>query len=51
MFEGISKKINWNWNSTNSKHGDEIGVSGHKLKQSSIGVELHVEFLQNGSNV
>ena len=43
MFEDISKKIKRRWNSGNSKHGDEIDVSGHKLKISSIGIELHIE--------
>ena len=43
MFEDVSKKRKWSWNPCNSKHGDEIGVSGHKLKLSSIGIELHVE--------
>ena len=30
MLEDTSKK--WSWNSSNSKHGDEIGVSEQKLK-------------------
>ena len=38
----ISKKSKWNQNSGNSKHGDEIGVGGQKLKLSNIGIELHV---------
>ena len=41
MFEDISKKRKWSWNSCNSKHGDEIGVDGWKLKLSSIGIEIH----------
>ena len=54
MFEDSSKKSKWSWNSGNSKHGDEIGVSGQKLKLSNIGIELQVESpmcLHNGSNV
>ena len=43
MLEDASKKSEWCWNSCNSKHGDEIGVGGHKLKWSNIGIELHVE--------
>ena len=42
MFEDISKNIKWSWNSYNSKHGDEIGVGGQKLKLTNIGIELHV---------
>ena len=41
MLEGTSKKGKWSWNSSNSKHGDEIGVGGQKLKLSNIGIELH----------
>ena len=29
MLEDASKKSEWSWNSGNSKHGDEIGVSGY----------------------
>ena len=43
MLEDTSKKSKWSWNSVNSKHGDEIGVGGQKLKLSNIGIELHVE--------
>ena len=43
MFEDVSKKRKWNWNSGNSKHCDEIGVGGQKLKLSSIGIELRIE--------
>ena len=43
MFEDVSRKRKWNWNSGNSKHDDEIGVDGHKLKLLSIGIELHIE--------
>ena len=43
MFEDVSKKTKWSRNSSNSKHGDDIGVGGDKLKLSSIGIELHVE--------
>ena len=43
MLEDASKKTKWSWNSGNSKHGDEIGVGGQKLKLSNIGIELHVE--------
>lgn len=43
MFEEVSRKRKWCWNSGNSKHGDEIGVGGQKLKPSGIGIELHVE--------
>ena len=43
MLEYASKKSKWSWNSGNSKLCDEIGVSGHKLKLSNIGIELHVE--------
>ena len=43
MFEGVCKK--WSWNSSNSKHGDEIGVGGNKLKLSTIGIEIRVECL------
>ena len=43
MFEEVSRKSKWNWNSGNSKHGDEIGVGGSKLKLLNIGIELHVE--------
>ena len=43
MFEDVSKKRKWSWNSGNSKHGDEIGVGGQKLKLTNIGIELHVE--------
>ena len=42
MLEDTSKKSKWNWNSGNSKHGDEIGVNGQKLKLKNIGIELHV---------
>ena len=42
MLEDTSKKSKWSWNSGNSKHGDEIGVSGQKLKLSNIGIEVHV---------
>ena len=42
MLEDTSKKSKWNWNSNNSKHGDEIGVGGQKLKLENIGIELHV---------
>ena len=42
MFEYISRKRKWSWNSGNSKHGDEIGVGGDKMKLSNIGIELHV---------
>ena len=51
MLEDTSKKSKWNWNLGNSKHGDEIGVDGQKFKLLSIGIELHVESLQNGNNV
>ena len=39
--------------SKHSEHGDDIDVGGHKLKLSSIGIELHIEspLPQNGSNV
>ena len=43
MFEDVSKKRKWSWNSNNSKHGDEIGIGVQKLKLLSIGIELHVE--------
>ena len=43
MLEDTSKKSKWNWNSSNYKHGDEIGVGGQKLKLLSIAIELHVE--------
>ena len=43
MFEDVSKKRKQSWNSGNSKHGDEIGVGGQKLKLSNIGIELQVE--------
>ena len=43
MLEDASKKSKWSWNSGNSKLCDEIGVGGHKLKLSNIGIELHVE--------
>ena len=43
MFEDVSRKRKWIWNSKNSKHDDEIGVGGKKLKLLSIGIELHVE--------
>ena len=43
MLEDASKKSKWSWNSGNSKHGDEIGVDGQKLKLSNIGIDLHVE--------
>ena len=36
MLEDASKKSEWSWNSRNSKHGDEIGVGGQKLKLSNI---------------
>ena len=42
MLEDTSKKSKWSWNSGNSKHGDEIGVGGQKLKLSNIGINLHV---------
>ena len=42
MLEDTSKKSKSSWNSRNSKHGDEIGVSGQKLKLSNIGIELHI---------
>ena len=42
MFEDTYNKSKWNWNSSNSKHGDEIGVGGQKLKLENIGIELHV---------
>ena len=42
MLEDTSKKSKWNSNSGNSKHGDEIGVGGQKLKLTNIGIELHV---------
>ena len=42
MVEDTSKKSKWSWNSGNSKHCDEIGVGGQKLKLSNIGIELHV---------
>ena len=45
MFVDVSKTRKWSWDSTNSKHGNEIGVSGQKLKLSSISIELRVEFL------
>ena len=48
MLEDTSKKSKWSWNSHNSKHGDEIGVSGQKLKLLKIGIKLP---LQYGSNV
>ena len=55
MFEGVSKTRKWSWDSSNSKHGDEIGdeigVSGQKLKLSSIGIEIHGLCPKNGSNV
>ena len=35
VLEYASKKSKWSWNSGNSKHGDEIGVGGQKLKLSS----------------
>ena len=44
MFEDISNKTTWSFNSGNSKHGDEIGVGGKKLKLPSIGIEIQVEF-------
>ena len=40
MLEDTSKKSKWNWNSGNSKHGDEIGVGGQKLKLTNIGCHL-----------
>ena len=40
MFEEIYKKRKWSWNSGNSKHGDEIGVGGKKLKMINIGCHL-----------
>ena len=42
MLEDTSKKTKWSWISGNSKHGDEIGVGGQKLKLTNIGIELHV---------
>ena len=42
MLEDTSKKSKWSWNQGNSKHGDDIGVGGQKLKLSNIGIELHV---------
>ena len=42
MLEDTSKKTKLNWNSGNSKHVDEIGVDGRKLKLTNIGIELHV---------
>ena len=44
MLEDTSKKSKWSCNSRNSKHADEIGVTGHKLKLSNIGIELHIGF-------
>ena len=43
MFEYVSKTRKWSWDSSNSKHGDEIGVGGQKLELSSIVIELHIE--------
>ena len=43
MFEDISKKRKWSWNSGNSKHGDDIGVGGEKLERLGIDIELHGE--------
>ena len=43
MLEDASKKSKWSWNSGNSKHGDDIGVGGKKLKLLSIGIELYVK--------
>ena len=43
MFEYVSKKRKWSWNSGKYKHGDENCVGRQKLKLSSIGIELHVE--------
>ena len=51
MFEDVSKMRKWSWDLANSKHGDDICVSGQKLKLSSIGIELHVECLHNDNNV
>ena len=42
MFEYVSKKIKWSWKLGNSKHGDEIGVGGQKLKQSkNVEFQIH----------
>ena len=43
MLEDTSKKSKQSQNSSNYKHGDEIGVGGQKLKLSNIGIELQVE--------
>ena len=40
MLEDASKKSKWSRNSGNSKHGDEIGVGGQKLKLTNIGCHL-----------
>ena len=40
MFEDVSKKTKLSWNLGNSKHGDEIGVSGQKLKLTNFGCHL-----------
>ena len=45
MLEDPYKKSEWSWNSGNSKHVDENGVGGYKLKLSNTGDELHVESL------
>ena len=43
MFVDVSKTRKWSWDSANSKHGNEIGVSGQKLKLSNIGIDLHIQ--------
>ena len=43
MFEEVYTKRNWSCNLENSKHGDEIGVGGEKMKLSIISTELHVQ--------
>ena len=43
MLEDTSKKSKQSWNSGSSKHGDDIGVNGQKLKVSNICIKLHVE--------
>ena len=40
MFEDMSKKRKWSWNSGNSKHGDEIGFGRKKSKLLGIGIEI-----------
>ena len=40
MFEDMSKKRTWSWNSSNSKRGDDIGVDRKKSKLLGIGIEL-----------